>query len=395
MSPRQIKPNIYFVGSNHWDRRYFDELIYLPDGTTYNSYLIKGSEKTCLLDTVDFDKDKELIEKLKSLKIEKIDYIISHHGEQDHSGSIPKILGLHPEAKVVTNAKCKEMLKNHLIIPEDKFITIQDNDTLSLGDKTLQFMIAPWVHWPDTMFTYVVEDKILFTCDFLGAHYASSELYAVDEAEIYTAAKRYFAEIMMPFRSNIKKHLERIDNLDVEIIASSHGPIYNKPNFILNAYKEWISDDVKNLVLFPYVSMHGSVETMAMYFIDELIKRGIQVKPFNLLKTEIGDIAMTLVDAATIVVGTSTVLTGAHPLAFYTVYLANLLRPKTKFASLICSYGWGGKVAEQITGMISNLKVEFLEPVIARGYPKEEDFLALERLADSILKKHKESGIVK
>ncbi|GAH76152.1 unnamed protein product, partial [marine sediment metagenome] len=233
--PRKIKPNIYSVGAVDWDRRLFDELIPLPDGTSYNSYLIKGSEKTALIDTVDPTKENILIDNLNKLNITSIDYLISNHAEQDHSGSIPKILKLYKNAKVVTNPKCKDMLMNLLLIPEDKFITINDRETISLGDKTLEFIYASWVHWPETMLTYLKEDKILFSCDLFGSHLATSNLFVTDDAKVYEVAKRYYAEIMMPFRKIIRKNLEKIKDLEIEIIATSHGPIYNKPEFIINA----------------------------------------------------------------------------------------------------------------------------------------------------------------
>lgn len=390
---REIKEKIYAVGTNHWDRRLFDELIPLPDGTSYNSYLIIGNEKTALIDAVDPAKENELIENLNKLGIKKIDCVISHHAEQDHSGGIPKVLNKYPMAKVVTNSKCKGMLMDLLLIPEDKFIEVKDNDTISLGNRTLQFIFTPWVHWPETMLTYLKEERILFPCDFFGSHLATSDLYATDEAKVYESAKRYYAEIMMPFRKNIQNHLERLKEFNIEIIAPSHGPIYNKPNFIINAYKDWTSDNVKNEVVFAYVSMHGSVEKMAEYFIDAVMKRGITIKPFNLTKTDIGELAMALVDTATIVIGTPTVLTGPHPAAVYATYLVNALRPKTRFISIIGSYSWGGKMPETLQSLIPNLKVEIVTPVIAQGYPKEKDFQELERLADDILAKHKEIGI--
>ncbi len=393
MAAREIKTGIYSVGAIDWDRRLFDELIPLPDGTSYNSYLIKGSEKTALIDTVDPTKEYELISNLGKLGIKVIDYVIANHAEQDHSGSIPKILELYPDAKVVTNPKCKDFLKDLLLIPEDKFITINDRETVSLGNKTLEFISAPWVHWPETMFTFLKEDKILFTCDFLGSHLAASELFVSDEAKVYESAKRYYAEIMMPFRTSIKKHLEVIKGLEVEIIAPSHGLVYPRPEFILNAYKEWVSDEVKNEVIIPYISMHGSTKKMVDYLVDVLIDRGITVKPFNLTKTDIGELAMSLVDAATIIIATPTILVGPHPSVVYATYLVNALRPKLKFASVIGSYGWGGRMLEQIKGMLTNLKIDVIEPVIIKGFPKEEDLKALDVLADNILKKHKEHNI--
>ena len=389
MVARQIRPNVYSVGAIDWDRRLFDELIPLPDGTSYNSYLIRSGEKTALIDTVDPTKEHELVDNLNKLGIKNIDYIVANHAEQDHSGAIPKMLELYPDAKVVTNPKCKEMLKDLLLTPDARFIEVNDREAMSLGDRTLEFIYAPWVHWPETMFTYLREDKILFTCDFLGSHLATSDLFATDEAVVYEAAKRYYAEIMMPFRTAIQKNLEKIRDLDIEIIATSHGPVYNKPGFILNAYRDWVSDDVKNEVVIPYVSMHGSTRKMVEYFVDALIKRGITVKPFNLTRTDIGELAIALVDAATLVIASPTVLVGPHPSVVYASYLVNALRPKLKFVSIIGSYGWGGKMLEQTTGAVANLRAEILDPVVIRGLPKEEDFKALERLADKILDKHR------
>jgi flavorubredoxin len=390
---KQLKPNVYAVGAVDWDRRLFDELIPLPDGTSYNAYLIKGSEKTALLDTVDPTKTDVLVDNLIKIGTQRIDYVVAHHAEQDHSGSIPDILMLYPEAKVVTNPKCKGMLIDLLNIEEDKFITVDDGQTLSLGDKTLHFVYIPWVHWPETLGTYLKEDKILFPCDFFGSHLATSSLFVDDEAVVYEAAKRYYAEIMMPFRGAIKKNLEKISGLQIDIIASSHGPIYDKPQFIIKAYKDWVSDQVRNEVVLPYISMHDSTRKMVEHFVGALIERGITVKQFNLSATDIGKLAISLVDAATIVLGSPTVLTGPHPEVAYAAVLTNALRPKTRFASIIGSYGWGGKMVEQIAGLISNLKVEIIGPVIAKGHPKDDDFAALDRLADEILVKHKEIGI--
>jgi flavorubredoxin len=390
---RQLKPNVYAVGAIDWDRRLFDELIPLPDGTSYNAYLVKGSEKIALLDTVDPTKTDVLIDNLVKAGTDRIDYIVAHHAEQDHSGGIPDILMLYPDAKVVTNPKCKGMLIDLLQISEDKFITVDDGQIISLGDKTMQFIYIPWVHWPETIGTYLQEDKIFFPCDFFGSHLATSSLFVEDEPIVYESAKRYYAEIMMPFRTAIKGNLEKIKDLQIDIIASSHGPVYDNPKFIIDAYKDWVSDNVKNEVVLPYISMHDSTKKMVEHLVEALIERGITVKQFNLSVTDIGKLAISLVDAATIVLGSPTVLTAAHPKVAYAAILANALRPKTKFASIIGSYGWGGRMVEQIAGLIPNLKVEILEPVIAKGYPKEDDFTALENLADKILAKHKELGI--
>jgi flavorubredoxin len=391
---RELAERVYAVGVQHWDRRLFDELIPLPDGTSYNAYLIKGSEKTALLDTADPAKTSELIDHLVRAGSDKIDYLISHHAEQDHSGSIPDVLLMYPDAKVVTNPKCKEMLIDHLRLEEDQFITIEDGQKLSLGDKTLQFIYTPWVHWPETMSTWLAEDRILFSCDFFGSHQASNRLFVEDEGMVYEAAKRYYAEIMMPFRSAIRGNLKKIEPLDIRLIAPSHGPVYQNPSFIINAYKDWISDQVKNEVVVAYVSMHDSTRRMVEYFVEALTERGIQVHLFNLVGADIGSLAISLVDAATVILGSPTVLVGPHPNAAYAAMLVNALRPKTKYVGLIGSFGWAGKMPEQLTGLLGNLKAEALEPVIAKGFPDESVFSALDGLAEKILAKHTEAGIV-
>ncbi len=390
----ELKKNVYSAGAIDWDRRLFDELIPLPDGTSYNAYLIKGSEKTVLLDTVDPTKTEVLVDHLARLGVDKLDYIVSHHAEQDHSGSIPDVLLLYPDAKVVTNPKCKNMLIDLLQVDEDRFITVADGERLSLGDKTLQFIYTPWVHWPETMSTWLLEDKILFTCDFFGSHLASSSLFVTDEGQAYEAAKRYYAEIMMPFRKPITNNLAKIADLAIDIIATSHGPIYDRPEFIIDAYKDWAGDEVKNEVVVAYVSMHDSTRRMVEHFVEALSERNIVVRQFNLPNVDIGKLAIALVDAATVVIGSPTVLVGAHPAAAYAAILTNALRPKARFAGIIGSYGWGGKMPDQLTGMLSNLKVELLDPVVVKGLPKDEDYIALEDLADKILTKHKEAGIV-
>ena len=393
MKPAEIRPGVYALRAIDWDRRLFDGLIPLPDGTSYNSYLIKGSQKTMLIDAADPTKRDVLLNQLNSLGM-SIDYVVANHAEQDHSGAIPQVLEKYPGAKVVATPKCKSMLIDLLLIPEDKFITVEDKETISLGDRTLEFIHAPWVHWPETMLTYLKEDRILFPCDLFGSHLATSDLYVADEGQVYEAAKRYYAEIMMPFRTHIQKHLERLKEYKIDIIAPSHGPLYDKPEFILKAYHSWVLDAPKNIVVLPYVSMHGSTRKMVEYFVGALMERGITVKQFDLTATDIGKLAMSLVDAATLVVGTPTVLAGPHPNVAYAAFLANALRPKLKFISVIGSYGWGGKAVEQLAGMIPNLKVEVLEPVICKGFPREADFKALDKLADTIAARHKENGFV-
>jgi flavorubredoxin len=390
MKARQIRQNVHWIGAIDWDRRLFDALIPLPDGTSYNAYLVQGSQKVAMIDTVDPAMTEVLTAYLENVAV--IDYVIANHAEQDHSGSIPHVLAKYPDAKVVTTPKGQDLLAALLLIPEDRFITVSDGETLSLGDKTLEFVHAPWVHWPETMLTYLREDKILFPCDLFGSHLATTDLYVADEGQGYEAAKRYFAEIMMPFRTSIEKHLEKLNGYKLDIIAPSHGPIYDKPSYIMEAYRSWVSDPPKNIVVLPYISMHGSTQRIVEHFVGALVDNGVTVKQFNLAATDIGKLATALVDAATMVIGTPTVLIGPHPNIAHAAFLANALRPRLHFISIIGSYGWGSKAVEQLTGMIPNLKAEVLTPVLSKGFPREEDFKALDNLASTIAKKHKEHG---
>lgn len=386
---RIIADKIYTVGVIDWNRRLFDELIQIPDGTTYNSYFIDGSEKKALIDTVDFSKSDLLLKNLESLHVERIDYIIANHAEQDHSGSIPVLLQKFPEAVILTNAKCKDLLKEFLLIPEEKFRLVADGESISLGDKTMVFQMTPWVHWPDTQCVYVPEDKILFSCDFFGSHIATSDLFCIDETISIPAAKHYYAEIMMPFRKIIKTNIEKISTLDIKLIAPSHGPLHSEPEKIINTYSEWISDRVRNVVLIPYVSMHESTKLMAEYLTYTLIDKGVEVELMDLTRTDTGKIATSLVDAATILLGSPTVLGGAHPLAAYAAFLVNALRPKLRLVGIFGSFGWGGKMIEQIKGLMSNVTAEILEPVLIKGLPKDEDYTKLKNLANQICEKHK------
>jgi flavorubredoxin len=392
MKPREFVPGVYTVGAIDWDRRLFDSLIPLPDGSSYNAYLIKGSEKTALIDTVDRKMPEILIDNLNSLGIKHLDYVISNHSEPDHSGAIPQVVAKYPEAKVVCTPRAKDMLIDLFHLPAEKFQTVNDLETISLGNRTLEFIHAPWVHWPETMLTYLKEDKILFPCDFFGSHIATTDLYVASEGRVYEAAKRYYAEIMMPFRLQIQKNLEKIKDYNFKVIAPSHGPMYDRPDFIIKAYREWAFGEPKNVVVLPYISMHGSTKKMVDYLVSALATRGVNVEQFDVSVADIGKLAMSLVDAGTIVLGTPTVLVGPHPLIAYAAVLANALKPKAKFASIIGSYGWGTKAVETVAGLIPNLKVEIIPPVICKGQPREADYQALDKLAETIAQKHKESG---
>lgn len=391
MAVLKVRDDIFSVGAIDWDRRLFDQLIPLPHGTSYNSFVIKGSEKTVLIDTVYPPKLQELLSNLEKLQVDRLDYIVSNHAEPDHSGSLPVILEKYPGAKVVTNAKCKELIQTHLKISEDKFITVENSTEISLGNKTLKFMLSPWVHWPDTMFTHLPEDKILFTTDFMGSHLATSDLYAVEEGAVYEAAKRYYAEIMMPFRPQVRKYTEQIKNMDLELIVPSHGPIYKRPEFIIDAYAEWAADEAKPEVVIPFVSMYESTGKMVYHLADALMEKGLKVTIINLPEGDLGELAVALVNAKAVVFGASMVLAAPHPAAVYAAAITNALKPKAKYFSAIGSYGWadqlGMKMADQLKSFMPSLRAEMINPVFVKGSPTEETFNKLDTMAEEIYTK--------
>ncbi|HWQ22277.1 MAG TPA: FprA family A-type flavoprotein [Clostridia bacterium] len=391
MNSRPIVPGITLMGAVDWDRKLFDSLIPLPEGTSYNAYLVQGSEKTALVDTVDPAKLDVLMDQLDA--VDHLDYLVAQHAEQDHSGSIPAVLARYPEAVLVTNPKAKELLQEHLDIAVDRFRTVADGETLSLGDKTLRFIYLPWVHWPETMGTYVEEDRMLLSCDFLGSHRAQSRVFA-ERNIVMHGAKRYYAEIMMPFRGLIIKNLDKLAGMQIDMIGPSHGPVYNDPAFILDAYREWAGGPPHNKVVIPFISMHGSTLKMVDRLTADLGDRGVDVERFDLTTADLGDIAMSLVDAATIVIGTPAVLTGPHPKTIEIAYLAGALRPKTQFVSIIGSFGWGQRIVDVLGGLIAPLKAELLTPVLAKGDPRAADMQAIDALADTIAAKHHEAGLL-
>ncbi|MBE3124406.1 MAG: FprA family A-type flavoprotein [Acidobacteria bacterium] len=392
MKPREIVPGVQYVGAQDFDRRLFDALIPLPDGTSYNAYLVHGRDKTALIDTVEPAMLHVLQAHLKD--VPRIDYLISNHTEQDHSGSIPWVLERYPGIELLSSEPAKPMLVDHLGLDAARIRTVADGEKLDLGGKTLRFIYTPWVHWPETMSTYLEEDKVLFSCDWFGSHIASTDLF-VDGADcILAEAKRYYAEIMMPFRKIVQKNLEKIRALDIRLIAPSHGPVHRDPQSIIQAYRDWTDDMPHNTVVIPWVTMHGSTAIMVERLVNALSERGIAVFPFNMATADIGKLAMALVDAATLIVAAPTVHAGPHPMVLNAVILANALRPKVRFASIIGSYGWAGKMADVLKAAMPNLKVELLPPVICKGLPKPSDLEAIDKLADAVSAKHRELGLL-
>lgn len=386
MAMRKIADGVHWCGVVDWDRRMFDALVPLPDGTSYNAYLVQGAEKTALLDGVDDAKIDLQLELLRD--VPRVDYIVSHHAEQDHSGALPALMKRFPEAQLLASTPGRKFLLELLDLPADRVVAVKDGDTLALGGKTLKFLYTPWVHWPETMSTWLEEDGILFSCDFFGSHLATSELYAKEGVRVYNAAKLYYAQIMMPYAKQVAKNLEKVSALPIRTIAPSHGPLYDKPAIVMDAWREWASAPPKNLAVIAYVSMHGSTRRMAEHLAQALVARGISVRQFELTTADLGEIAMTLVDASTILLGTPAMLNGVHPVAANAAFVINALHPKAKYAGLFGSFGWGSKPLENPAALFPDLAVEALPPVLARGLPRAAELAALDELAAAVAARH-------
>jgi len=393
MGSKEIAPNVFWVGAKHHNRRLFDGLIPLPHGTSYNAYLIVGSKKTALVDTVNPGFEKELLAKISErIDPAKVDYVIMNHAEPDHANAARDVLAVAKNAKLVAGVKGKEAAMMYFDIPEERIMVVDESSVIDLGGKTLKFVDAPWLHWPETIFTYLEEDKILFPCDFFGSHLAVGEFYADEYGNENTLdmAKLYFAEIMMPFRKPGQTAIEKVKKLGPKMIAPSHGMIWREPKVILDEYAKWTSEKFQRKVMIVYVSMWGSTEKMVLALRDALVKKDITVQLFDIPNTEIGHIAKELVDTPVVVVGAPTVLGGVHPVAAYATMLVKALRAPTRYAAVLTSYGWSGGAVKALQGILEGTKIEVLGVVEVKGPPKKAEFDKVTELADRIDEKLKQ-----
>jgi flavorubredoxin len=376
---QKLSEGVYWVGVKDWNRRIFDALIPLPQGTTYNAYLVVGEGSAALIDTVNPGFEREMAEKINQItEITELDYVVMNHAEPDHAGAIPYVMESNKRAVLITTERGAKMASTYYNVPEDRIMKVKDGDAVNLGGKTLKFIEAPWLHWPETMFTYLAEDKILFPCDYFGAHTAFG-FYDEDVEEILAFAKRYFGEIMMPFRNMGARALEKIKELDIDIIAPSHGPVYKNPKRIIDAYRKWTAGETEEKAVLVYVSMWKATESMMKSISEILLSEGIEVSIHDLSIADIGDIARDLVDSSAIVLGAPTVLGGMHPLAIFASYLVRALRPPLKYAVVLSSYGWGGGAVKQALEILGPAKIEVVASYEINGPPSEEDH---ERIAE-------------
>lgn len=387
MKARKIKDGIYWVGAIDWDVRNFHGYL-TQRGTTYNAYLIID-EKITLIDTTKNSFTGEMIKRISDIiDPSKIDYVVSNHVEMDHSGALPKIMELTPNAKVVASPSGVKGLQAHFKMDWD-FIEVKTGDSLNLGKRNLKFLLTPMVHWPDNMFSYLHEEKILFSNDAFGQHLASSarfdDEYPLDM--IMLEARKYYANIVLPYSKQVQKALIEAADLDIEIIATSHGIIWrNHIDQIIEAYKEWASNNYEKKAIIVYDTMWKSTEKMAYAIQEAFEEKGYKAPMFNLQHNHISDIMTEILTTEYICVGSPTLNRNIMPsVAGFLTYLQGLA-PKGRKAVIFGSYGWGDQSVSKISEYFNGSGFEIVDSFKVKYIPTEEDLINIkETLKSKIL----------
>jgi len=384
----EVKPNIYWVGGIDWNLRDFHGYS-TNRGTTYNAYLIMD-KKITLVDTVKHYLFDEMISRIKEITDpSKIDYIISNHVEMDHSGSIPKLIKICPNAKVITSTRGEKGLLIHYK-KDLNFKVVQSGDTLNIGKRTLQFIHIPMVHWPDSMVTYIPKDKLLLPNDAFGQHIASIERFD-DEFEwgiLKEEAAKYYANIVMPYGDQVKKALEALSTLEIDMIAPSHGIIWRSNiSEIINEYKKWANYETDNKALIIYDSMWGSTEKIAYALSEGIEEAGIPVNLRNLKNTNISDIITDLINSKFILLGSPTLNNTMLPsMGGFLTYLKGL-RPKNRIGFVFGSYGWGGQAVGEIEKILNDLSWDLpVESININYVPEKNDLKKAKEIGKKLVK---------
>lgn len=383
METLELKKNLYWTGIKDKDLRVFDIIMETEFGTTYNSYLIKGSEKTALFETAKFKFFDTYLEELEQLvDINKIDYIIVDHTEPDHAGSVEKLIEMNPNIKIVGTAVAISFLKN--IVNRDFYsIAVKENDTLSLGDKTLHFMILPNLHWPDTMYTYIAEDKVLVTCDSFGSHYTFDGVLrsqVTDEDGYMRALKYYFDNIIGPFKPYMLKALNRIENLDIDMICTGHGPVLDcNIQEIMDTYRQWstvINPNQQKTVVIPYVSAYGYTAEIAEEIAKGIRESGkIDVHLHDMVTSDKDEVLADIGFADGILFGTPTIVGEAlKPIWDLTTSMFACTHGG-KLASAFGSFGWSGEGVSHIVERLKQLRMKVVDGLKIKFKPGKNDLI--------------------
>lgn len=378
MKAMEIKENIYWVGAKDWNLREFHGYA-TPYGSTYNSYLIMD-EKITLVDGVKHYMSAENLARIESqTDFSKLAYVVVNHVEMDHSGNIPEIMKLAPQAQIVTNMAGKMALEAHFDTTGWQYVIVKSGESLSIGKRTLEFMTTPMLHWPDSMMTYVKEDKLLLSNDGFGQHYASSALMVKDAPfdMVMENAKSYYANILFPFGSQASKALQTAGDLglDIEMIAPSHGLIWsgkNEVSAILNNYAKWASGQNEGKAVIVYDSMWGATASLADMAMSVFQDAGIPVIKHCLATKNVSDIMPDFLDAKYVLIGNPTLNNQLFPrVAGFVTYMRGLA-PKNKVALAFGSYGWKAGVLNQIQQVFDELGWQSLPPFEEKYTPKSD-----------------------
>ncbi|MDP8299785.1 MAG: FprA family A-type flavoprotein [Candidatus Tantalella remota] len=371
MKPIEIKKDIHWVGGVDWDLRNFHGYL-TQRGSTYNSYLIVD-EKVVLVDTVKHYLFEEMLERIKCvIDPSTIDYVVCNHVEMDHSGALPEILKHCPNATVLTSPNGEKGLKKHYDTDGWNIQVVNTGDEVTIGKRILRFVLTQMVHWPDSMATYVPEDKLLLPNDAFGQHIASSERFD-DEFGwdiLQEEAAKYYANIVLPYGNQVQKALAAVAGLDIDMIGPSHGLIWRKhiPE-IIELYKKWSANEQDHKAVIVYDTMWGSTEKIAKSIENAFEEKNIEVQMAHLQTTHISDVMTQLLTAEYIFVGSPTLNNGMLPtVAAFLTYMKGLA-PKNRKALAFGSYGWGGQSIGQIDEILKSCGFDVAEPIKAEYVP--------------------------
>ena len=370
-----LRENINWVGHVDWTVRDFHGYD-TEQGTTYNAYLIRD-EKTALIDSVKGEHAGQLLRNVAELiDLSKIDYVVCNHAEPDHSGAVPRVMQALPNATVVCDKRCVTALSQYFDTSSWKFQVVAEGETLSLGNRSLQFVETPMVHWPESMFTYVPEEKLLFSMDAFGQHFATAERFD-DDAPLYAImeqAKAYYANIVMPYGKSVVACLKKAAGLPIEMIAPSHGVIWRSGvDEILRKYRDWSVCRPKPKVAVIYDSMWGSTESMARAILEGASLPGVAARLIHIRRSNLTRIATEMVDTAGIAMGSSTLNRGMMPMAAAVLSYVGGLRPTNKACFAFGSFGWGRGATEAIDESLRAMNWDVLrDPLKSQFRPTEE-----------------------
>ncbi len=376
---KEVKKGIYWVGALDYDIRVFDVVMYTDYGTTYNAYFVKGSEKTALFETVKDRFFDEFLERLNEVgSVEDIDYLVVNHTEPDHVGSVAKLLALNPNITVVGTGTAIKFLKD-ITNGSFKSIIAKAGTTLELGDKTVQFIMAPFLHWPDTMYSYIEEDATLITCDSFGCHYCDEKVFNDDiEGDFTDSYKYYFDMIMGPFKPHVLQALHKIKDLDLDIICPGHGPILRKDlDRYLGLYKTWATEKKRDKpsVVIAYVSAYGYTKKLAGRIAEGInVIGGIDVILFDLVENDKAEVMNEISLAKGLLLGSPTIVSDALPPIWDILASLNAVVHKGTLAGAFGSYGWSGEAVPNIEGRLKQLRLKMpVEGLKVRFNPSEEE----------------------